>query len=307
MLASECPESEARSTLAGVFAVISYPPIPLFEVGPLTMSLHGVFAALGFVAGGWYVTRLLDKRGFSGDAFQSVLPWALVGSLLGARYFTAPAALLDGVPFLTAMNPVSGNFSIMGGFAGGILVGWWRMRKIGLDRLPTFDTASYGLAIGTIVGRIGDLAIVEHLGSATTLPWGYGIRPGYDVAPMHDALECAAPPPGVEFCGVYHHVAAYDMIGAIILFFVLQQVERRFRLHYGQLFSFWIIWYGLQRFILDFLRFGTGDATIGAFTWNQVSGLAAALLGVALFIRFGRREPVVSPENDTPRMAVSPV
>jgi prolipoprotein diacylglyceryltransferase len=185
------------------------------------MSLHGVFAALGFVAGAIYTTKLLNERGFSGEAFQSVLTWALVGSLLGARYFTAPAALMDGVPILTALNPVSGNFSIMGGFAGGILVGWWRMRKVGLDRLPTFDSASYGLAIGTIVGRIGDLAIVEHLGSATTMPWGYGIRPGYDVAPMHDALECAAVPLGQQFCGVYHHAAMYDMIGAIILFFVL--------------------------------------------------------------------------------------
>jgi prolipoprotein diacylglyceryltransferase len=290
-----------------VIAVISYPPIPLFEVGPLTMSLHGVFAALGFVAGAIYTTKLLNMRGFSGEAFQSVLTWALVGSLLGARYFTAPAALMDGVPFFTALNPVSGNFSIMGGFAGGILVGWWRMRKVGLDRLPTFDSASYGLAIGTIVGRIGDLAIVEHLGSATTMPWGYGIRPGYDVAPMHDALECAAVPLGQQFCGVYHHAAMYDMIGAIILFFVLMQVQRRFRLHYGQLFSFWVIWYGLQRFVLDFLRFGSGDATIGVFTWNQVSGLAAALLGVVLFVKFGASEPKVSAENDEPRQVLAPV
>jgi phosphatidylglycerol---prolipoprotein diacylglyceryl transferase len=289
-----------------VLAVIAYPPIPLFEVGPLTMSLHGVFAALGFVAGGFYVTRLLDRRGYSGEAFQSVLTWALVGSLLGARYFTTPAALLDGTPFLTAMNPVSGSFSIMGGFAGGILVGWWRMRKIGLDRLPAFDSASFGLAIGTIVGRIGDLAIVEHLGTATTLPWGYGIRPGYDVAPMHNSLECAVPPPGSEFCGIYHHVALYDMIGAVILFFVLWQVMSRFRLRYGQLFSFWIVWYGVQRFILDFLRFGSGDATLGAFTWNQISGLAAAILGVALFWRFGRTQPEVTPENDEDRTALVP-
>jgi len=290
-----------------VLAVIAYPPIPLFEVGPLTMSLHGVFAALGFIAGAIYTTRLLDRRGFSGEAYQSVLSWALVGSLLGARYFTTPAALLDGVPFLTAMNPVSGNFSIMGGFAGGILVGWWRMRKVGLARLPTFDTATYGLAIGTIVGRIGDLAIVEHLGSATTLAWGYGIKPGYDVAPMHDALECSTLQAGSEFCGVYHHVALYDLIGAIVLFFVLWQVQRRFRLHYGQLFSFWIIWYGLQRFILDFLRFGSGDRTIGALTWNQVSGLAAAVLGVGLFVWFGRRQPEVSAVNDEPRAELAPV
>ncbi|MEX1271626.1 MAG: prolipoprotein diacylglyceryl transferase family protein, partial [Acidimicrobiia bacterium] len=78
------------------------------------------------------------------------------------------------------------------------------------------------------------------------------------------------------------------------------------RLHYGQLFSFWIVWYGLQRFILDFLRFGSGDRTIGAFTWNQLSGLAAALLGVGLFVWF-RRQPEVSAVNDETRSGLTPV
>ena len=34
-----------------MLGVISYPPIPIFEVGPLNLSLHGVFAAVGFVVG----------------------------------------------------------------------------------------------------------------------------------------------------------------------------------------------------------------------------------------------------------------
>ncbi len=186
----------------------------------------------------------------------------------------------------------------MGGFAGGILMGWWRMRKVDLPRPATFDASAFGLALGTVVGRIGDLAIVEHLGSATSVPWAYGIRSGYDVAPQHDALECL--PVGGEdvLCGSYHHVAAYDLIGAAVLLSVLYLVQRRFRLRYGQLFAFWIVWYGVQRFVLDFLRFGNGDATLGSFTWNQISGVAAAFGGAVLFWWFGRQNPVVSPAID---------
>jgi phosphatidylglycerol:prolipoprotein diacylglycerol transferase len=287
------------SSLGSVLAVISYPPIPIFDVGPLRFSLHGVFAAAGFLAGAWIATRRLGERGYDTAKYQSVLSWALVGSLLGARYLTAPAAILDGVPLSTALAPFGGNFSIMGGFAGGILVGWYRIRKVGLPVLPTFDASAFGLALGTIVGRIGDLAIVEHLGTATDVPWGYGIRPGYDVAPVHDALECSVAPAGGDgFCGIYHHVALYDLLGAVVLLGVLFLVVRRFRLHYGQLFSGWIVWYGLQRFVLDFLRYGSGDATIGAFTWNQVSGIAAAIGGLALFLWFGRTTPEVTEERD---------
>lgn len=286
------------ASLPRVLAVISYPPIPIFEVGPLRLSLHGLFAALGFIAGAWIATRLLARRGYDTAKYQSVLSWALVGALLGARYFTAPAALFAGQG-LAALNPVAGNFSIMGGFAGGILVGWYRMRKVGLAVLPILDWSTFGLALGTVVGRLGDIAIVEHLGRATTVPWGYGIKPGYDVAPQHDALECSVAQAGPDgLCGVYHHVAAYDLLGAAVLLGVLFVVVRRVRLHYGQLFSFWIIWYGLQRFVLDFLRFGNGDATIGPFTWNQVSGLAAAFGGAILFYWFGRTQLEVSEEAD---------
>lgn len=286
-----------------MMAAISYPPIPLFEVGPLTMSLHGVFAAIGFMVGAWLATKEVRRRGLDAEAYQSALTWGLVGALIGARYLTTPAALIDGVPLLDALNPLGGNFSIMGGFAGGIVGGLIRMRRLDLPILPTLDASSFGLAIGTVVGRIGDLAIVEHLGRPTTAAWGYGVKPGFDLAPQHDILECAAEqalPSG--FCpvpnlgaiatsvqdGIYHHVAAYDMIGAGILLAVLYFVSRRFDLPSGRLFFLWVAWYGFQRFLLDSLRFGLGDATIGSFTWNQLSGLAAGVGGLVMVWAVGR-------------------
>lgn len=287
-------------------AAVSYPPIPIFEVGPLQMSLHGLFAAIGFMAGAWIATREIRRRGLDAEAYQAVLTWGLIGALLGARYLTTPAALMEGVPLLDALNPLGGNFSIMGGFAGGIIGGLLRIRRTELPALSTLDASTFGLALGTVVGRIGDLAIVEHLGRPTTVAWGYGVRPGYDLAPQHNVLECTTsqalpgglcPVPDVASIagaveagapGVYHHVAAYDMVGAGILLGVLYLLTRRLELAPGRLFFFWVAWYGLQRFVLDSLRFGLGDATIGPFTWNQVSGLAAGVGGLILMWWIGR-------------------
>jgi prolipoprotein diacylglyceryltransferase len=193
----------------------------------------------------------------------------------------------------------------MGGFVGGILAGWIRMRQVGLPILPILDMSAFGLALGTVVGRIGDLAIVEHLGKATTAWWGYGIRPGYDVAPQHDALECAVPQAGDVFCGVYHHVAAYDMIGAAVLLGLLYLLYDRIELRYGQLFFAWVTWYGFQRFLLDSLRFGSGDATIGALTWNQLSGLLAGIGGLIAIWWLGKNQRIVTPETDQAMIAAS--
>jgi len=296
-----------------MFGAISYPPIPIWDIGPLAFSLHGVFAALGFLAGALIATRELRKRGYDILKYQSALTWGLVGALLGARYLTAPAAIINGTPLLEALNPISGNFSILGGFLGGIVAGTWRMKQIELSVWPTLDMSAFGLALGTIVGRFGDIAIVEHLGRVTDVAWGYAVKPGYVLAPQHRNLECTdvanlvdgfCPYPGeLAVAGIYHHVAVYDLIGAAILLGVLYLVRRRFRLHYGQLFFVWVAWYGLQRFVLDFMRFGMGDAEIGSFTWNQISGLGAGIAGLVLVWVMGRKEPMVSDSEDKLRGA----
>ena len=87
-------------------------------------------------------------------------------------------------------------------------------------------------------------------------------------------------------------------VGAAVLLGVLYFVYRRFRLHYGQLFSIWVAWYGLQRFLLDGLRFGMGDAVVGPFTWNQLSGLAAGIGGIVMLVWFSRSQSEATPEND---------
>ena len=296
-----------------MFGAISYPPIPIWDIGPLAFSLHGVFAALGFLAGALIATRELRKRGYDILKYQSALTWGLVGALLGARYLTAPAAMMNGTPLLEALNPISGNFSILGGFLGGIVAGAWRMKQVELSVWPTLVMSAFGLALGTIVGRFGDIAIVEHLGRVTDVAWGYGVKPGYVLAPQHTSLQCTDAanlvdgfcpyPTDVAVAGIYHHVVVYDLIGAAILLGVLYLVRRRFRLHYGQLFFVWVAWYGLQRFVLDFMRFGMGDAEIGSFTWNQISGLGAGIAGLVLVWVMGRKEPMVSDSEDKLRGA----
>jgi phosphatidylglycerol:prolipoprotein diacylglycerol transferase len=293
-----------------VIASISYPPIPIFEIGPLRLSLHGLMAGVGFVVGAMLMLREARRRGFDEAKITSVLTWALIGSIVGARLFTVPAHLDEGL--IEALQPFK-SFSIMGGFAGGIIIGGLRMRMLDLDVLTHMDMASFGLAIGTVVGRIGDLFIVEHLGAETDFFLGYALKPGYDVAPQHDALECTVARAGPDgICGVYHHAGLYDLLGAAVLLGLLYLVARNWgRIRYGMLIFGWSAWYGFQRFLIDFTRntdLPNADATAGPFTWNQWTGLTVGLLsvGVLLWIALARKTPVVSSEEDVARGAVVP-
>jgi prolipoprotein diacylglyceryltransferase len=148
---------------------------------------------------------------------------------------------------------------------------------------------------------------------------GYGVKPGYDLAPQHNGLECVAAQAGADgLCtvpqsggvpGIYHHVAMYDLVGAAVLLGLLYLLARRWStIRYGTLIFVWGAWYGLQRFVLDFLRNSDlpgADATAGPFTWNQWTGLAAGLTGLALvlWVVLRHRTPVVSVAGDAARGA----
>lgn len=286
-----------------MFASISYPPVPIFELGPLNFSLHGLFAGVGFVVGAWLMLRQVGRRGFDTEKVMSVLTWALVASMLGARLFTVPAHMFDpGYGFSDAIS-ISGDYSILGGYAGGIIGGVLRMRMLRLPVLALLDMAAPGLAIGAVVGRIGDLAIVEHLGSETSFLLGYTLKPGYDVSPQHDVLERLCDLQGV--CGPYHHTALYDMVGAAVLLGFIYYLMRRWTSYrYGQLFSVWVIWYGVQRFLIDFTRLdaarnGTvADSVMGPFTGSQWGALGAAALGLVLLLWFRNRSAIATTDGD---------
>jgi phosphatidylglycerol:prolipoprotein diacylglycerol transferase len=285
-----------------MLASISYKPIPIFELGPLNLSLHGLFAGLGFVAGAIVWLRVARRRGFDEGKISSVLTWALVGSILGARLFTIPAHLGDPGYGIGDALGLTGSFSIMGGFAGGILTGVWRFRAENMTMHAHFDMASFGLAVGTIVGRIGDLFIVEHLGGRTDFFLGFLLKPGYEPAPQHAELQrlCDAG----QTCGPYHHAALYDMLGAAVLLGVLWLVARYWtRIRYGMLFGIWVAWYGLQRFLIDFTRntdLPGADATAGPLTWSQWSGLTLGVVALAVVLWVHVREvtPRVSRSQD---------
>ncbi len=232
-----------------------------------------------------------------------MLTWALVGALLGARLFTVPAHLGDPGYGIGDAVGLAGDFSILGGYAGGILGGILRLALLGLRPLPFLDMAAPGLALGAVVGRLGDLAIVEHLGSPTNFFLGYTIKPGYDISPQHDMLERLCNVEGI--CGPYHHTALYDLLGAAVLLGFLLWARRRGLLgHYGQLFAAWAAWYGLQRFLIDFARLGAArdgtvaDSVMGPFTGSQWGAVAVALLGLGLLVWCQRRVPPVSAERD---------
>ena len=64
-----------------IFFSITYPPIPITKVGPVFLSLHGVFAAIGFYFGASHALKLSEQDGANSILFSEALTWAIFGAI----------------------------------------------------------------------------------------------------------------------------------------------------------------------------------------------------------------------------------
>jgi phosphatidylglycerol---prolipoprotein diacylglyceryl transferase len=318
-----------------VLAVIGWPVLDRIRLGPLAVSPHGIGIAVGYLAGAWWMVREGRKRGLDDERVGSILLWALVGAIVGARFFYVLGHLDDYDSFRDMIAIWEGGISLVGGIFGAMAFAYPIMRRYGYRFLQVMDSAAIGLAFGIMIGRIGDLVIGDHLGKPTDffLGWAYrgGILPGpwREVAPgqwtapleggysetltregarLFQGQELVAQGPGI------HQTALYDLFIAGALFLFLLWLNRRPRRE-GILILAFGIWYGAGRILTDFLRI---DKTwLFGLTGSQWAAVGVIAISLLVLLRFalrplpatGEEEPAragAAPDDDAPSTSFAP-
>lgn len=260
-----------------MLALIEYDPIEYLVLGPLRVSPHGLATAVGFLAGAWLLMPATRARGVRDEVVHAMLYRAAIGALVGARLAYVLNHLGDFADEpLEAFMVWEGGISLLGGIAGGVLAAIPVMRRERLRFWSLMDAAAPGLALGILVGRIGDLVVGDHLGKPTEFVLGFRCT-GAD-----SASPCDAPlGQGV------HLPALYDLISVTVLLGVLLVLRRRQRWD-GFLILVFAAWYGAGRIIEDFFRV---DVTHGTgLTGSQWTALVLVTSSLwALLVR--RRTP----------------
>jgi len=283
-----------------VLGAISYDPIVRIHLGPLSISPHGIFIAVGFMVGAWFMLPQSRKRGMSDDVVYPLFTLAAIGSLVGARVAYVINHIGD-----YASSPLDillvweGGISLLGGFFGAVLFAVPRMRRERLSFWKVMDSAAPGMALGVVVGRTGDLIIADHLGKVTSFFLGYrcpplGVETGSPCAPT-DLLSRT---PGA----IVHQTALYDQILALVLLLVLIRLRRK--VHFdGFLILVFALGYGLMRILEDFLREDVRRLGLTASQWTAITTAALCLYTLAVL----RRTPRWGRWDESPAPAASTV
>lgn len=242
----------------------------LLRLGPLTIYSYGVMMALGFLVAGWLLGKELQRQGRDPNLSSTLVLWAAVGGLLGARLFfwveEWQSFLADPWPLVFT----GAGFTWYGGLIGGVAAVALCSRRHGVPWLVVMDAVAPAIALGHGIGRIGcHLAGDGDWGPPTTLPWGVAYPQaivGWDY------------PPGVRV----HPSALYETIAYGLIFALLW--SRRTAPHQtGSLFWGYLLLAGIARFLLEFVR--VNPPLLFGLSQAQVISVVLVAVSVVMFVR----------------------
>jgi phosphatidylglycerol:prolipoprotein diacylglycerol transferase len=255
----------------------------LLKLGPISLHWYSLMYAAAIATAYGLARRRLkrDPSLFSPEAFEAVIPWIILGLVVGARagyvlfydfsYFRAhPWEIIlpfrwEGGFVFTGIR----GLSYHGGLIGGLLAAVIFCRRKKLDAWRLADVLAEATPFGYTFGRLGNFLNGELYGRATSVPWG---------------MVFPDDPSGLR----RHPSQLYEaLLEGVVLGLFLRWLARRPRPR-GTILAAYVAGYGTVRFILEWFREPDVQLgfVLGPFTMGQVLCLlmAAGGLGAVLAI-----------------------
>lgn len=232
------------------------------QIGPLTLYVWGLFVGLGLLAGMLTSSFLAKKKGLNVKLLQDSIAVAAIAGIVGARLFYVlfyhPALIWT--DFLETFAIWDGGMSIFGGLAGGLLGCIYILKKNKVQILNYIETMVMALPLGLGIGRLGCFLIHDHPGTVTNFFLGIQYPDGL----------------------IRHDHGLYLSINGFVLALVFAYLYKKG--YKGNYSGFFLIWYGVVRFLLDFWR--VNEVIFLGLKPGQYFALAFIAVGIVIMKKF---------------------
>jgi phosphatidylglycerol:prolipoprotein diacylglycerol transferase len=246
----------------------------LIKIDGFTLHTYGVLLALGFLLAILLALKEARHTGFDPNLIMDLSFYLLIAALLGSRLFYVLGNLEE-----FRSNPMDvikfwrGGLVFYGGLIFAALIGFWYVRKHHLNFSRLADLLAPSIALGQTLGRLGCFFAGCCYGLPTKVPWACTFKDENSLAPLGVAL---------------HPTQLYESATMFGIFIALIAMRRSKRFQ-GKIFWYYLLFYSIGRFLLEFYRGDPrGWAISGVLSTAQAIGIPLALL--ALFMLF-RRKP----------------
>ncbi len=289
---------------------ISFPGLGIepFHIDEVAFTLfgrpvawYGILITCGMILAVLYALHICKFEGISSDDIIDFAFVVIVCGVLGARLYYVifkwdSYLVTDAQNFLmniweTLKNVVAvweGGLAIYGGIIAGILTALVYSRKRKLKFIKLLDILAPCVWIGQVIGRWGNFINMEAYGGETTLPWRMGLLYSYADTGLATGVW--------DIEKYVHPTFLYESLWnltALILVLIFYK-KKKFD---GQVCSFYFMWYGFGRMLIESLR--TDSLMLGSLRISQGVGFVSLILGIVLTIVFVRKNKSSRAADDT--------
>ncbi|MGK7311410.1 MAG: prolipoprotein diacylglyceryl transferase [Candidatus Longimicrobiales bacterium M2_2A_002] len=250
----------------------------LFRFGHLTITTYGVILAIAVLVAGQLFARGMKRTGQTADDAWSVVTWALIGGIIGAKLYYVilnqdPGALFSRVGLVW-----------YGGLIGGAIAVAWPIRRRGLPILRTLDALAPAAALGHAIGHVGCFFSGDSYGLPSDLPWAVAFPNGMPPSTAGNlraqfGVDIPAGIPDSALLTVHPTMLYSTIILSILAFGLWWGLKRQGPA--GLVFGAYLVLAGIERFSVEFLR-AKDDRFLAGFTTAQAIAVILILIGATL-------------------------
>ena len=242
----------------------------LLQIGPFTVYGYGLMIAIGVLVAYSVGEYRAKKQGLSPDELFWITVSCLVGGILGAKLLFILVEIKAIIADPSILLDVTHGFVVYGGIIGGIGVGYLYCKIKKLEFLKYFDLVMPSIAIAQGFGRVGCMFAGCCYGRETN-SWFHVIYHSSDFAPN-----------GVALIPTQMIMAILNFAHFFILAFLIKKIVK----HDGQIAGFYLVFYSIGRFFLEYLR-NDPRGEVRMFSTSQFISLFILAAGVGTILLCG--------------------
>lgn len=239
----------------------------LLSIGPFTIYGYGLMIGIGIVAAYLMTEYRAKKKGLNPEPVFGLTIFSVIGGFLGSKILYMSTRIGDIIQNPSVLKEVASGWVVYGGIIGGILtaVVYCRVKK--MEFLKYLDVALPSVALAQGFGRIGCFLAGCCYGMMTE-SW-------CSVTFTNSAYA----PNGIPLVPTQLISSGLDFL----LFAVLILLARYLKTP-GQVSSFYLIFYSIGRFVLEFFRGDLIRGNVGSLSTSQFISIFTGLAGVLMLL-----------------------
>lgn len=244
------------------------------DLGFIEIYWYSIFILIAIISACLVINMESKKQKLPENILIDLLFYSIIFGILGARLyyvlFNLSYYLLNPIEIFQIWN---GGLAIHGGIISALIfiIVFSKKKKINLNKL--LDILVVGLILGQAIGRWGNFFNQEAYGAITTIDNLKNLNiPDFIINGMFILGEYRQP--------TFLYESIWCLIGFIIIIVIRKYVKK---LKVGQITSFYLIWYGIERLIIEGFR--SDSLMLGPIKIAQLISLIFIIIGITYLIK----------------------